>query len=346
MKLLRPAAVPDSTATFSRASTATYTDKDGVLRVAAAHELRLQYANAVGAASGLLFEPAATNLLPNSAAFDNATWTKSAAAVTANTDTAPDGTLTADRIVPNGATSVSHWVRRATAIPAEGALYTVSVYVKAAELSIVRLRMAGAAYVGDAVFNAATGAWVGNAGSATRKAEALANGWWRVSVGYVMAAGDTTLTFEVWVYDAAGAASYIADGTSGVLLWGAQAEKGALTSYIPTGGAAVTRAADILSGSGLVYSSVPENDHPAWSAATNYAVGVKVIRLTTHRVYECAIAGTNSTPPEDAPSRWIDLGPTNRWAMLDKEVGTVTTTGGVPLNIVMLPGFATGVSLM
>ena len=35
----------------------------------------------------------------------------------------------------------------------------------------------------------------------------------------------------------------------------------------------------------LTAHSVPENDHPVWSAATSYAIGNRVIRAQTHRIY-------------------------------------------------------------
>ena len=58
-------------------------------------------------------------------------------------------------------------------------------------------------------------------------------------------------------------------------------------------------------------TALPESDFPAWAAATSYTVGTKVIRATTHRIYQSLIAGVDATLPENAPSRWLDVGPTN-----------------------------------
>lgn len=76
----------------------------------------------------------------------------------------------------------------------------------------------------------------------------------------------------------------------------------------------------------LTASNVPETDYSEWNAATNYTVGDFSIRTTaaTHKVYRNLIAGVNATPPEDAPTRWQDYSPTNRWAAFDKRTGTQT----------------------
>lgn len=87
----------------------------------------------------------------------------------------------------------------------------------------------------------------------------------------------------------------------------------------------------------MLVSSVPEADHPVWSATTNYAVGDRVIRLQTHTRYECLIAGANASSPESSPTRWLKIGPTNRWAAFDNAVGTATTATG-SLTVQLTPG--------
>jgi hypothetical protein len=91
----------------------------------------------------------------------------------------------------------------------------------------------------------------------------------------------------------------------------------------------------------LLAHSVPETDHPAWVAATSYTVGTRVIRTTTHRIYECVIAGVNATVPELAPTRWINVAPTNRWAAFDRKVGSRTTASGT-LSMTIAPGTRVG----
>jgi len=74
----------------------------------------------------------------------------------------------------------------------------------------------------------------------------------------------------------------------------------------------------------LSSSTVAEMDHAAWNSATAYNVGDKVIRTSTHRIYE-AVGGSTNKTPETEPDYWLDLGATNRWKMFDNKVGTKTT---------------------
>jgi len=95
----------------------------------------------------------------------------------------------------------------------------------------------------------------------------------------------------------------------------------------------------------LAHSSVPETDHAAWSAAAAYTVGARCIRATTHSIYERLAAGTTATPPEDDPVNWARVGPTNRWAMFDGAVGTLTTATG-EITVTVAPGTLRGLALL
>lgn len=97
----------------------------------------------------------------------------------------------------------------------------------------------------------------------------------------------------------------------------------------------------------LVSSSVAETDHAVWAAATAYTAGQRVIRTTgVHRIFERLIGGTTATAPESDLVTWVDVGPTNRWAMFDKSVGTVTS-GASPIVIELAPGqIVEGVALL
>lgn len=99
----------------------------------------------------------------------------------------------------------------------------------------------------------------------------------------------------------------------------------------------------------LVSSTVAEDDYAEWNAATSYAVGDKVIRLTTHRIYEALQAGIDATLPENATGgptpRWLDLGATNRWKMFDEIVGS-QTTGPSPMVIELQTGIINSVAMV
>lgn len=99
----------------------------------------------------------------------------------------------------------------------------------------------------------------------------------------------------------------------------------------------------------LISSSVSEGDYSAWNAATNYAVGNRVIRVSMHKVYECLIAGVNSTAPEisatEATPKWLEISPTNRWAMFDTTISTVTSATG-SISVTIAPGIVNSIALM
>ncbi len=76
----------------------------------------------------------------------------------------------------------------------------------------------------------------------------------------------------------------------------------------------------------LTSSSVAENDYAAWNAATAYAVGDRVIRATTHKIYERIVAGTTATAPESDTANWLEISATNRWKMFDAIVSSQTVS--------------------
>ena len=103
----------------------------------------------------------------------------------------------------------------------------------------------------------------------------------------------------------------------------------------------------IITDAMLLASSIAENDYPAWASGTTYAVDAKVIRTTTHRIYQRVIAGSGTTPPEldtTNPPVWVDIGPTNKWAPFDDVVGT-SAVGPSPLSYRLSVGFTDSIAL-
>jgi len=91
----------------------------------------------------------------------------------------------------------------------------------------------------------------------------------------------------------------------------------------------------------LVSTSVPENDHPVWSAATTYALGARVILTTTNRIYQSLQANNTNQPPVTSPVFWAEVSPTNRWRMFDLSNTTKTQTG-TAAHYEIRPGLAVG----
>ncbi|GGE75177.1 hypothetical protein [Sphingomonas prati] len=84
-----------------------------------------------------------------------------------------------------------------------------------------------------------------------------------------------------------------------------------------------------IAGGMLVASNVDETDYPEWSAGTAYGIGARVIRSATHRIYESTAAGNAGNPPGPGSTAWFDVGATNRWAMFDEALGSVTFWDGM-----------------
>ncbi len=224
-------------AAFTRATTATYIDKSGVLRTAEINEPRFEK-------EGLLIEAAATNLALYSDDMDNSYWTKTNATVTAGFP-APDGSMKAIRLVPNTANS-THYINRS--VPQSGGVYTWSAFVKAGEITKCRLNFSGSPVTESRSVNVDL-----IAGTVTPLTEGtlctitpLADGWFRVSAVSQEITASGSVLFNIWALDdTANVGPYPGDDVKGFYIWGAQIETGTLmTSFIYTANATVTKAAD------------------------------------------------------------------------------------------------------
>lgn len=99
----------------------------------------------------------------------------------------------------------------------------------------------------------------------------------------------------------------------------------------------------------LIATNVPETDYDAWSSAATYALGERVILVSTHKVYESLQASNTNKPPATEPTWWIEVSATNRWKAFDTKSSTQTQApAGSPKTISyqIRPGVAvTSVSL-
>lgn len=231
-------------ATFtSRASTATYYDANGIVQTAASGVARndayFPDSNGTMRSAGLLLEAAGTNELTQSQTFS--TWTLGNASITTNATTSPDGTNNASKLIEDNTTNIH---RISLSINPTGT-YTLSVFAKAAERSILTLMPASTAGGDTPVyFDLAAGTISASLGSANSASiQKFPNGWYRCSVTDSM--GGFGYPF-IGVAAVSGTQSYAGNGTSGIFIWGAQLEASPwATSYIPTTTATVTRAADV-----------------------------------------------------------------------------------------------------
>jgi hypothetical protein len=188
-------------------------------------------------------------LLLQSQTLDNAAWSLSSATISANVGVAPDGTTTADKLIPtNGADpAAANAAQLQQVLSVSSGTYNFSIFAKADGQNSVRIRENNS-WGNFLNVNLTTGAFNiigGNFNQFNNIAiTAYGNGWYRIC--FTTDAGVTNFT----KYSIRGGET--GDGTKGVLLWGAQFELGAYaTSYIPTTSAAVTRLADAASKTGI-----------------------------------------------------------------------------------------------
>ena len=83
----------------------------------------------------------------------------------------------------------------------------------------------------------------------------------------------------------------------------------------------------LITDESLVSTSVSEDDHPIYDAATTYAAGDKVIVTTGyHKIYQSLEADNLNKFPPNSPLSWVEVGPTNAWAMFDDSPDTRTVS--------------------
>ena len=187
--------------------------------------LRASAATQVNAAG--LIEWAPENLYLYSQNFADSFWTKTRSSVQANVAIAPDGTLTATKLIEDTTPTNGHTLSSATtptAIP-----HRLSIFAKKGERNWIVLRLGGS----NDFFNLDTGVATTNINSPT--ITDVGNGWYRCSV---LSSAGTQGSFQM---SADGTTTvYTGDGTSGIFLWGAQLERSSTArAYIPTTTAAV-----------------------------------------------------------------------------------------------------------
>lgn len=245
--------VIDPRFTFSRVdleANASYYDQSGILKYAAIGHPRVSYDPFTAEAKGVVIEGASTNLLTYSEDLTKSVWTKNRSTISANADTAPDGTTSADKLIENTLDG-SHNTYNSYGTMVAGTVYTLSAYLKPAERNIARISVGGGVSVGITV-NLTTKEPLGvPAAVLAYKIEEVGNSWLRVSVTFNPSTSGNALC-TAWIYQDSSTGYYTGDGTSGIYVWGMQLEaSSAATSYIRTGNIQNKREQDLNFGAAL-----------------------------------------------------------------------------------------------
>lgn len=234
--------IPSDPTSFTRASSATYFDANGVMQTAASGVKRYTHDPLTLQPLGLLIEESRTNSFLQSDSITNAAWSKASSTVTAVNDYFK---------LDDNSTNAWHAVTQTLTLTS-GTTYTMSVYLKAAELIYAKLLLPPSIF-GERVLAAfdlqAGTVLVPSAGtSSTAAITHVGAGWYRCSI---TAQATATASGILWIRTAVAydldASGYVGNG-SGIYIRRPQIEAGSFpSSYIPTTNAAVTRVADTLS---------------------------------------------------------------------------------------------------
>lgn len=163
------------------------------------------------------------NLFQYTEQFDNAAWAKNSTIISANTITAPDGTLSADKHIED-TTNANHDLYMGVPI-SNNTTYNVSVYAKAGERNLFRIGFLSSYFNGAVYFDLNAGVVTSNAGAATGSIEYVGNGWYRCNASATSFSGGTS-NFYFCPIISGTTSTYTGDGTSGFYLWGAQITQG------------------------------------------------------------------------------------------------------------------------
>lgn len=223
----------------------------GVFEMVPAGQPRLDFDPVSLAMRGLQVEEQRTNLILQSGNLADAAWNKSNCAVTANAVRAPDGTITAGKVVGAAGVVASRFVA-SSAATASNTTVTGSIFVQAGEYTKFRLNLSNFSSESRGVFiDVATGSIYQTDASGsdfTNISGTVTNvgyGWYHCTVTALKGSVNTVVRLVVDPKDNSGASA--GDGVSGFYAWGGQLEIGSFrTSHIPTTSAQVTRPADLI----------------------------------------------------------------------------------------------------
>ena len=236
--------------TFSRISSATRINAQGLIETVALAKSRLNYPLIDGVVNGCpshLLEPSRTNRVYNSEEFSGS---ETGVSVSRNQLISPDGTLNADRIL-NDSSNGEHLITGSySGSITSGLDYVASAFFKSdgtGGKGVIRF------YTGswqNAVFNLEDGT-ISYTSSGVSKIENYGNGWYRCSLKFTATTDYGNTIIQLAIGNSLNQFSYQGASSLGVYFWGVQLEQGSYpTSYIPTSGSAVTRLEETADGAG------------------------------------------------------------------------------------------------
>ena len=242
---------------FTRASTATRVNKQGLIEVVKSNVPRIDYTDTSDGV--LLLEKAATNSITYSEDFSQSYWTKSNATITSNSVISPEGTLNASKVTEQNVSGV-HYV--GASLAGGAGEYTWSCFLKQGTSRYAGMRAVVNGFQNRFFVNVdlSNGSVVDThtVGSGTTweyYVHKYTNGWYRLVIQAANGSGNMDMSISssnvAQPNYSLGLPTYLGSTNNNFYIWGAQFEIGSVaSSYIPTQGSAVTRVAETASGAG------------------------------------------------------------------------------------------------
>ena len=237
----------------------------------------------------LLLEPSSTNLFPFSEDYTQSNWIKSNVTITQNAGISPENINNASKMIVSSNASFAYIH---DALSGSSSKYSISAFVKADGRNIVWLYINSSSSNGTIYYDlsdATLQADAGSLGTPTGTITAFPNNWYKITytspTAFILGSGS-----GIGVSDAKGSTAATIDGTNGVLIYGLQIEaQSYATSYIPTAGTTITRAAETCNNSkpsvnsteGVLYAEIQAlaNDGTNRIIALSDGTGSNLVRF-------------------------------------------------------------------
>ena len=267
----------DRRITFTRDSIGTYTDELGIIRTAPNNVPRFDHDPETGESLGLLIEESRTNIIRNSYLYNESSYFHQCLRATQESEIGPDGrTGEVTLFYPNtvdtthyyyldylsqtGAHTITAWFKN----------LTTTIYYPQLRVFDISVGQAFANYdiTGDgAVYS------TGGVSFTAASIKKYPNGWYRCTMSCNNASAHS-MGIVISNSTSAELPSYAgdADSNKGFLVWGVQIENNSFgTSFIPTSGSTVTRAADLAKITGTNFTDFYNSSEGTLFAESSFA---------------------------------------------------------------------------